>query len=129
MKTSPAAKSSKPQLNAALGPNHPLIGTWEEVPNHYSTGIVEIRVSVRLGKFSVSAEDLEDKIALKISNLRWDGASLYFDSRYPPTKHEAKNILTPAPKGRLIYDVSYTDAGGPFSERQLWRKVRPKKKK
>lgn len=89
--------------------NHPLVGTWQEVENPIS------ETSVINGHFVVSGIDEGDGTKLKISDTRWDGASLYFTSVYPPTRHRAQHELRVLKPGLINHYVTSTDL-------EIWRK-------
>ena len=111
---------------------HPFLGTWEEEPNIGGTTTVVYKVSVKGGRFAVTAWDSEDGTELKISQVKWNNDALRFTSIYPPGKHTANHVMRPRPKGKLNHTVSgiYAD-GEAFSVPEVWirsKKQRPKAK-
>ena len=89
-------------------------------------------VSVKHGRFAVTAWDSEDGKELKISRLRYDGNALRFTSFYPPGEHTAIHAMRYRSKGKLNLTCSGTYADGEeFSLLEIWiksKKRRPKPK-
>jgi hypothetical protein len=108
---------------------HPFVGTWEEEPNASGTTTVVFEISVKHGRFVVSAWDSEDGTELKISRVKWDGSALRFTSFYPPGEHTAINAMRYRSKGKLNLRCSGTYADGEkFSLLEVWiksKKQRP----
>ncbi|MGA2966868.1 MAG: hypothetical protein ABSD64_11705 [Terriglobales bacterium] len=101
--------------------NHPLVGTWQEVENPISETSVIYMIAVVDGRFVVNGIDEGDGTKLKISNVRWDGAALYFTSVYPRTGHRVKHVLRPFKPGLVNHDVTSTD-------HEVWRKRQQKRR-
>jgi hypothetical protein len=95
--------------------NHPLVGTWQEVENPISETSVVYKIAVVDGHFVVSGIDEGDGTKLKISDTRWDGASLYFTSIYPRTGHRVQHELRAFKVGLVKHYVTSTDL-------EFWRK-------
>jgi hypothetical protein len=89
------AKTSNPS------PSHPLVGTWGGVQNPVLTTTVTYTVRIRKGCFYVSGLDEDNGVALRISNISWDGEILRFVILYPPTKHKARHDFLLRGKARL----------------------------
>jgi hypothetical protein len=122
-------RTSAPRNDPKVRSNHPLVGTWEQEPSTGATTSVVYTVSIRQGKFWVSAKDGEDGTVFDILRTKWDGHCLRFTSRFPPTEHKAKHVLTALSKAKMSHKLSGTYADGEiFSEQQVWRKIRNKKK-
>jgi hypothetical protein len=111
---------------------HSFLGTWEEEPNVGGTTTVVFEVSVKHGRFVVTAWDSEDGTELRISQVKWDGTALRFISFYPPGEHTAINAMRYRSKGKLNLRCSGTYADGEeFSLLEVWiksKKQRPKPK-
>jgi len=109
---------------------HPFIGTWEEEPGVGGTTTVVFEVSVKHGRFVVTAWDSEDGTELRISQVKWDDSALRFTSFYPPGGHTAINAMRYRSKGKLNLRCSGTYADGEeFSLLEVWiksKKQRPK---
>lgn len=84
--------------------NHPLVGTWQEVNNPISETSVIYKIA-----------DEDDGTKLKISDTRWDGASLYFTSVYTRTGHRVQHELRAFKPGLVNHYVTSTDL-------EVWRK-------
>ena len=95
--------------------NHPLVGTWQEVENSVSVTSVVYNVAVVDGKFVVSGVDEENGNKLKISAVRWDGASLRFTSVYPTTGYSAKHVIEALRPGLVNHWITSTAY-------EIWRK-------
>ena len=72
----------------------------------------------------MSGLDEDNGVALRISNISWDGEILRFVSLYPPTKHKARHDFRLTGKRRARHDVTYSDEDGEHTVREVWRKVR-----
>jgi hypothetical protein len=100
--------------------NHPLVGTWQEVENPISETSVVYKIAVVHGHFVVSGVDEADGTRLTISDIRWDGAALYFTSVYPRTGRRVKHLFREFKRGLVNHDVTSTD-------HEVWRKRTPEK--
>ena len=68
---------------------HPLVGTWRDANDEWGTSV---RFTIRAvgASFGVAGEDSNDGEVLAISNVRWDGRSLRFDSLVPSNGHRVE---------------------------------------
>jgi hypothetical protein len=106
--------------------DHPLTGTWEQEPNRTHTTSVVYTISIKNGRFRVTGRDEEDGTALRISQTRWDGASLHFTTEFPPTQHKAKHALKALSKKTMRHEVSGVYADGEvFCDQEIWQKKLP----
>ena len=129
MKKTQEPRRNPSEPDARPNSNHPLAGTWVQEPNPSGTTSVVYTISVKRGKFLVSAKDEEYRTDLKISSVRWDGESLRFTSVFPPTKHKAKHALKLLSRRRTSYEVSCTYADGHFfSDLEFWKRRFGKKR-
>jgi hypothetical protein len=102
--------------------NHPLVGTWQEVENPISETSVIYKIAIVDGHFVVSGIDEGDGTKLVISNVRWDGAALYFTSVYPRTGRRVKHEFRAFKPGPVNHYVTSTDL-------EVWRKRTQKKRR
>jgi hypothetical protein len=105
---------------------HPFVGTWEqEEPDSGQRTTISYTVEVKEGKFAVSGRDEANGTALKISQVRWGGDSLQFNSFYAPGEHRAKHALKLRSKRKMSHKVSGTYFDGEtFSALEVWIKRR-----
>ena len=66
----------------SLKTGHPLVGTWRDADDESGTSV---RFTIRPAgqNFDVVGVDTSDGEVLSISNVRWDGHALRFDSLVP----------------------------------------------
>lgn len=69
-----------------LKSGHPLVGTWRDADEDLGTSV---RFTIRAAgsTFAVAGVDTSDGEILWISNVRWDGRILSFDSTVPSNGH------------------------------------------
>ena len=84
------ARASK-KNDKGVSARHPLVGTWAEEENAFHSTTVVYTIRTNKGHFAVSGVDLNDGIALTISDTKWDGEKLHFVSLFPPTRHQANH--------------------------------------
>jgi hypothetical protein len=84
-----------------LKSGHPLVGTWRDADEDYGTSI---RFTVRgVGaNFEVAGLDTHDGEKLSISNIRWDGRVLRFDSFVPSTGHQVQYAFEVASPSEVL---------------------------
>ena len=70
-----------------LKAGHPLVGTWRDAAGDIGSSV---RFTVRAAgaTFEVTGLDTSDREILVISNVRWDGRVLSFDSMLRSTGHQ-----------------------------------------
>jgi hypothetical protein len=102
--------------------SHPLVGSWEEVPNAVDTTPVVYTIALKGSSIIVSGVDESDGTELRISGVSWDGRQLRFKSLYHPTNHKASHVFRLAAKDRAIHTTTYTDHEGTWGGREQWRK-------
>ncbi len=66
------ARENTSNANSHVSQNHPLNGIWQQPPDPSGATLVIYKISVRHGKFLVSATDEEHGSGLKISQVKWD---------------------------------------------------------
>jgi hypothetical protein len=103
-------------LRAAMS----FVGTWKEEENPIYTTTVRVTIATIDGVFSVSGVDESDGTVLKISHVGWDGEKLYFESLYPPTKHEASHEFVVVEEGRAKHTTHYSDKYGKHVVDEVW---------
>ena len=75
-----------------LKSGHPLVGTWRDADEDHGSS-VQITIRAAGADFEVSGVDASDGERLSISNVRWDGRVLQFDSFVPSTGHRVEYAL------------------------------------
>jgi hypothetical protein len=81
---------------------HPLVGTWRHPDKDYGSG-VQFTIRAAGNAFEVEAVDTHDGESLAISNVKWDGQVLRFDSLTPSTAHHVSYAIeVTAPSEILI---------------------------
>lgn len=132
MRNKRRSESTSARSTPQVSNRNPFVGTWEEEPNVGGTTTVVFEISVKHGRFVVTAWDSEDGTELGISQVKWDGSALRFSSFYPPGEHTAINAMRYRYKGKLNLRCSGTYADGEeFSVLEVWiksKKQRPKLK-
>ena len=76
---------------------HPLVGTWVDGDRDYGSG-VEFTIRAASTGFAVAAVDSDGEV-LVISNVRWNGRTLSFDSFVPSNGHRvtyAVELISPS---------------------------------
>ena len=72
-----------------LKSGHPLVGTWRDAAVDVGTS-VQFTVRPNGETFQVAGVDSGDGEVLRISNVRWDGRVLRFESTVPSTDHHVE---------------------------------------
>ena len=75
-----------------LKSGHPLVGTWRDGAEERGSSV---RFTIRAAgaTFEVTAEDTGDGEQLAISNVRWNGRVLSFDSLVPSNGHRLEYVF------------------------------------
>ena len=74
---------------------HPLVGTWQSADHDdFGTG-VQFRISADGDQFRVTGVDTHDGEALEVSDVRWDGHVLRFNSLVPSNGHRVGYSFEP----------------------------------
>jgi hypothetical protein len=71
---------------------HPLVGTWKDADEDHGASVQFVIRAVG-ANFAVSGLDTHDGEKLSISNVRWDGRVLRFDSLVPSTRIQVEYAL------------------------------------
>ncbi len=66
---------------------HPLVGTWMSASDYEFGGGVRFIIAAAGTQFDVQGQDTNDGELLEVSNVRWDGQTLRFDSLVPSNGH------------------------------------------
>jgi hypothetical protein len=77
---------------------HPLVGTWKDADENLGTS-VQFTIGAAGSSFEVAGVDTSDGEILSISNVRWDGQHLSFESTVPSTGHHvgyALKVISPS---------------------------------
>ena len=77
---------------------HPLVGTWRDADEALGTG-VQFTIRAAGSTFEVAGVDTSDGEMLSISNVRWDGGILSFDSTVQSTGHHVRyafEVISPS---------------------------------
>jgi hypothetical protein len=69
-----------------LKSGHPLVGTWRDADEELGTN-VQFTIRAAGSTFEVAGVDTSNGVMLSISNVRWDGRILSFDSTVQSTGH------------------------------------------
>ena len=110
---------------ARVSANNPMVGTWEQERSSRKRTTVVYTISIKQGKFVVSANDDAWGVRFKISRVKWDGSSLSFTSFYPRSQHTANVVFRVRSKRKLNCNVSGTYFDGElFSSMQVWTRKR-----
>ena len=75
-----------------LKTGHPLVGTWKDADAKYGAS-VQFTIRAVGAAFAVSGIDTSDGEKLSISNIRWDGRVLRFDSFVPSTGVQVEYVF------------------------------------
>ena len=78
--------------------SHPLVGTWKDADESLGTS-VQFTIRAAGSSFEVAGVDTGDGEILSISNVRWDGQYLSFESTVPSTGHHvvyALEVISPS---------------------------------
>jgi hypothetical protein len=71
---------------------HPLVGTWRDAAGEIGSS-VQFTVRAASATFEVAGVDTGDGEILSISNMRWDGRVLCFESLVPSTAHQVAYVF------------------------------------
>jgi hypothetical protein len=84
---------------------HPLVGTWRDACGDIGSS-VQFTVHAAGAIFEVTGLDTRDGEILSISNVRWDGRVLGFDSVVPSTGHQVAYVFEVVSPSEIL--VRYT---------------------
>jgi hypothetical protein len=90
--------------------DHPLVGTWITEDEDSNLAFV---IEVRRGHFRVSGFTRSDGEFHKITNLKWTGKALSFDSLTPSNGWRTKVVFRVGPDGSANVD---------FTLFEVWKK-------
>jgi hypothetical protein len=102
--------------------SHPIGGVWIEDDNSDLRTPVVFTIKVRAGSFRVTGVDESDGIALRTSNIAWDGKKLRFETVFPLTRHKASHEFWVTKKGQGRHKVTYSDEYGRHAITEFWKK-------
>ena len=95
---------------------HPLVGVWQGTEDDARA---QYTITATGGGFSVSAVDIYDGEKFEISNVKWDGKFLTFDSYMESTGRRGKNSFCITSNDQI--EVTFT-----FTETYIWQRVTDK---
>ena len=98
-----------------------FIGRWQ-TSNEDSDIIIEIRKVKK--QFHVRAFDKDDNEELIVSNIKWNGNLLQFETFVPSTKFRTRNCLKIRSRTKLIQELTFFE-----SWKKIKKVIKPKKRK
>jgi len=86
-----------------------LFGRWE-TEDEDSAAIFHItRPPGPMGRIIVRAFDKYDGENFRVTNVRWNGSSLSFESYVPSTKHRVRQTLHPVSRNHIRMELTVTE--------------------